>query len=421
MAIVAPQLDYTVTIIEHITQTKQHTDEKTSLGTYAESSSQAKNAELKARFKLNKTAAILLPNEKIARCGKHIVPSADKAIVSYSPTKEKASYKNLERCESYACSCCGYVRSENDRHELSVAISEAYKRGWFVAMLTCTLRHNRGDALTDLRHAVATAFDDTFSGRWYQEFKDEWEIQGKVKAWETTYGKNGWHPHLHVLFFMRLELGENTRLSVENRIAERWAEKLDKLGYNATLDAGISLQIADSEIAEYIAKWGHEPIEQAWSVEHEIARAPVKKNRLDGLTPFGLLSAAAGGTHALEHFQALTGIEDTGHAKAFAGKLYQEYFYAFKGRPRLYWGAMREKLDMDVALYAYEQLNPREPDDSYDVVMLDFDQWRKVVENDLRAELLIEVMACDVTRLRRWLRDKQIKAAVRLKIEGREL
>lgn len=398
-----------------------------SLGSIAESSSsaskQAKNQPVgclkdlatKARFRLLRVAANLLPNERIAQCQWRPVPLAQYVGAQYDPERQQAHYHNLTRCESYGCPICAYQRSEQDRHELSVAISQGLQMGMFPVLGTFTLAHDQADSLAELREAVAGAFDGCFSGSWYQRFSAEYSVIGKVKAWEAPYGKNGWHPHLHVLMFLGIELAGKWLAEFEAAIKSRWLDQLQRRGYSATWEHGVDVRTAESDIADYIAKFGREPLDRTWGADSELAKLPVKKNRAGGLTPFELLAAAGGDTDELRRLAERLGIDDLVTVKKRAGALYREYFQAFKGRPRLYWGKMRRVLELDEALYQFEQDNPREVE-SFTVVMVERGKnWNHVAGSggqDLRAELLNMVRAGDLAALESWLLENHVEALI---------
>lgn len=408
-------------------QNVAHTDQKTSpLGIFAEFPSTREKSEdqptakdriTQQRFKLLRRAAQLLPDERISECQVRLAPEHDSVHVMRNTESGDVFFRHLVRCESYSCPICAYWRSEQDRHELSVALAEAEKLGLFPILVTCTLRHHAGDDLTDLREAVNTAFDRTFSGRWYQDFKDQNMIVGKISSWEVTYGKNGWHPHKHVLFFSELELVGKWIDKLADELKTRWIEQLHKLGYDATWANGIDVRTAESDIAAYIAKHGREPMEKSWGVDSEIAKSPVKSARLDGLTPFELLAAADGQKEALERFTAILGWKDTNTIKIHAGLLFKEYFYAFKGRARIHWGSMRKILSVDDALEAFAAANP--PSDIEPQIVACIargDEWRKVHGGrsgiDRRAELITHARKASYTDLAAWFKKHGIEAAI---------
>jgi plasmid rolling circle replication initiator protein Rep len=405
-------------------QTKQELETRPApaplLGTIAEYSSQARKVEIndaaRRRFKLLRTAAKLLSNERIAQCQSAIAPEQSVVEVRVDSNQIGAKFHNLVRCESNSCPHCAAARSEQDRHELSLALAQAIEHNIFPMLLTFTLSHHAGDRLESLRAALRTAFDKTFSGRWFQTFKAEWRVVGKITSTEVTHGKNGWHPHLHVLLFTELEYAGKWPEAMELQISERWITKLKTLGFTANLAHGVDVRTAESDIADYIAKWGREPLEAGWGADTEIAKANVKHATSGGLTPFQLLGAAAGIQADLDAACLLLGADREIVKKRCAG-LYIEYFAAMKGRARLHWGDMWRLLDMDAAVADFEHENPAKDADTWTICFFErgeiWNYLRGVKTGvDLRAELLEVCATKDAWQVRSWLRSHRIRGGV---------
>lgn len=395
------------------------------LGTYAQSSSTREelrnsnprdNAK-RARLRWQRRAQQLLPSERnhvFGQCGHVPLPEARFIVGRYDPAGETSTYKGYIRCDSYQCPCCAYGRSEQDRHELSIALAQARKMDLFGVMITVTVRHHASDILAELREGLSEAFNSTFSGRWYNDLAAELGIKGKVKAWEATFGKNGWHPHLHVLMFLELELHGKFLDEFKSRLTERWLAKLAALGFDATWEHGLSVDTADSAIAEYIAKYGREPVDKDWGADAEMAKAPVKQADRDGLTPFEVLAAAAGDSEPLERLAAIYPADDRKKLIERAEALYREYFHAFKGKPRLYWGKLKEVLELDEALAEYAAANPVESE-AVDMVLIDAqsDAHKKLLAlPDGQADLLEVIRTGDVFKVMKWLADRKIDAII---------
>lgn len=370
------------------------------------------------KYKRLKTAAKLLPNERIASCQHTIAPEYQYATVAFNPANSATRFKGLYCCDSSSCPHCVAARSEADRHELTVALSVAKKREWTVFMVTLTLQHLTHDALLDLQALLTRAFDRCFSGRFYQGMKDEYGIKGKIKGWEVTYGKNGFHPHLHILFFSELKISSVQLAGLETWLGGRWLETLKKLGGSASLQYGISIEAADSKIAEYIAKWGHEPSETSWGIESEITKGHLKKARDEsGLTMFELLGAAGGEADSVERLQRIFPALEREALVARAGQLYVEYFRAFKGKPRLHWGNLKNLLELDEALRQLSESETEVEDETFEIVMIERGaEWVKVTGGykgaDRRAELLEVCSTGNPFEVQRWLKQHDITAVI---------
>lgn len=388
------------------------------LGSIAQSSSareesrstdNPQDATIRWRFKLLKTARRLLPGERIAQCMNQLAPGAGSFAAVYHPERSSASYAHLLHCESSSCPACALWKCENDRRRLSVIMAEGLKVGYFPVMITLTLQHNAGHKLKELLKVLHDAYGATFAGRWYKDLCTEYGIYSKASVYEPTYGANGWHPHMHILMFMSLELAGRWLTEFEAKLRQRWIDQLQRRGFDASWQNGLTVETADSKIADYIAKYGHEPVEQSWGADAEMAKAPVKKANRDGFTPLELLAAAGGQSEALERFMQRFGITERKAAQKRTGALYVEYFEAFKGRARLYIPAkLQAWLQTESAAAALEA---PEPDDIH-MVIGDSDCWKEIARRDLEADLLIAVRTGDAFKVMAWLGWHGIKAVV---------
>lgn len=392
-----------------------------SLGIFAQSSSapgkDRKNDLIRKRFRLLNTARRLLPEERIAECQVKIAPTCDHVLVTRSAAG-KVAFRNLVSCDSYSCPICAFRRAEEDRQALSLALAECKLRKYTPVLVTETLRHNAGDKLPDLQKALADAHNNVFSGRWYTELKAEWHIIGKIASWETTYGRNGWHPHRHVLFILEGEFNSGPVSQLSDILKERWLEKLGELGYDATWEHGLDVRTADSAIADYIAKFGHEPLEKHWAVEHELTKGVFKAVCLEGMTPFDLLAAASGDANMLQAFGMLFKNPDLNDLQRWAGRLYVQWFNAFKGKARIHWGDMWNLLGMDEAIEHHGKEAESAPKEEFEPILsIPRDSWRRIADftDDMRSELAIYCQDATWQKLELWLKRRGLVGEVLIK------
>jgi len=386
--------------------------QSSSLGIIAQNPSHAQKVDFgtvaRRRYKLLRAAAGLLPDERISQCQSRVAPEIRAVAVEVDDTDSNPRFRNLICCDSPQCPFCSVARSEQDRHELSVALAEAKRLGYFPVLMTFTLSHHAGDSLDALRSGLRDTFDKTFSGRWYQDLQTRYEFAGKITASETTIGRNGWHPHLHILFFGTFDFDLKSLDALRSEVGQRWQDKLKKIGLTANLAHGVDVRSADSDIAEYISKWGHEPIDSSWGADTEIAKANVKRSVHGGLTPFQLLGVVAGIQADIDAAVVVFGPSDLTALKSRCGALFCEFWHAYKGRARIHWGKMRKLLDLDVALENYALLNHEEKPEKWDIVTIERgENWNRIRGfggDDLRAELLAVCASRDVWKVRNWLR-----------------
>ncbi len=239
-------------------------------------------------------------------------------------------------------------------------------------MVTLTLQHSRDDKLQNLKGHLAEAWRKMRSGRWWKKFQIEFCIVGSVAGTEVTYGlESGWHPHIHVLFWSRLEDGKVNAEKIRAILSTRFEHILKKMGRYVHPKHGVDVRKGDHLIREYVSKFGHEPKNSAWSLAAEITKAPAKIGLKfgDHYTPFQLLDLyLAGSIHA--------------------GKLFREYALTMKGTKQLVWGKhTRAMFCLDDEM-SDDEIATIQEQDAITLALLNIEHWRVVLRKEKRAALL---------------------------------
>lgn len=134
-----------------------------------------------------------------------------------------------------------------------------------VALVTFTLRHNAAMRLRVLRRVLATAHSEIWGGRAGAQLRTDLDYVGAVRSSEVTHGRNGWHPHLHCLWFSRRTLtAEDWRAVSERwqhvvrRVHERLRESVREVLRGWRVVRGETVAITDSptERARLGKLWG---------------------------------------------------------------------------------------------------------------------------------------------------------------------
>ena len=184
-------------------QTLQNLASRTALGIYTKTHATFENTRL-ARFALQSQAAKLLPKERVKSCLRCRIDASLSVGVKYNTKREKAHYSNLQRCGSvWHCPVCASIITEKRRAEIKKLSMP------MMAVYTCLLYHTPlyGDNLESLLLGFRGALKRFFNGT--RKSKAIWADMGKIghiKALEVTHGRNGWHPHYHILIFTKQEL-----------------------------------------------------------------------------------------------------------------------------------------------------------------------------------------------------------------------
>lgn len=253
------------------------------------------------RYLLQSEARRLLPFKHRTRiCQRLIASGKDTVDIMLDRANHSAYYKNLVVCGMpWTCPVCAARITEHRRIEIAQAVRVLNVR---CVLVTYTVQHDASERLITVRRALQDAYTFMWSGRWADDFNEFWDVIGTIKALEDTYGRNGFHPHFHSLMFM--ETGEDTA-ALEGRFQDalkaRWQKSLEKYGRYAKWDVGVTVKVVYSDIAEYVDKLGHEPLDEpGWDITHEIAKGPSKMGKVHGYTPNQLLLESYRGQFVFE-------------------------------------------------------------------------------------------------------------------------
>ena len=228
-----------------------------SLVTVANSvSSRPDRAALRSlRYRLRLGARRILPKERVARCGRS---AHGLSVQVRHDCVRGATYSGLVTCGSvWDCPVCAAKISEKRRQELELIVTAHLATGGAVYMAALTVPHARLHSAEELRQLVADCWRKTQAGEPWMREKMRAGLIGTVRACEVTHGENGWHPHLHVLFFIGLGIGETTAQAFGNFVFHRWSKFVRRAGYgecNPTLWR-FERTRQTQRAGEYVMKW----------------------------------------------------------------------------------------------------------------------------------------------------------------------
>jgi len=368
------------------------------LGSIATVASPSEESAKKRDFQLQENAAALLPGNRVAKCLRTIAPGNHGVQVMHVEGEGRAYYRGLMTCNRvWECPVCAKKITSKKREEISEALSAARVLGWTPVMISYTLRHHLGDPLRGLLDGLLKSVRAFKSGEEYQNIKEEYGIVGGIRTLEVTYTENGWHPHCHEIIFLDLKsiLGENFPYTptilqgLEKWLKERWQAVVKNQGFDASYEHGIHVTEADADIAEYVAKFGHEPQEARWTASDELARSPAKRSDKKGATPFQLLERYGRG----------------GDKQAAA--LFVEYVNVFANKNQLTWSrGLRAALGLDLEK-ADDEIT-EEVAEAVEAAFLLPSAWWEIVRTKQRGNLLAVLAAGGVPALRAWLAERGI-------------
>ena len=297
-------------------------------------------------------------------------------VVHY-PDNDRYGYGNLVSCGSvWHCPICAPKITEHRRAELAAAIVEVKRREGEAFMLTLTYRHDCDLPLAESVDRFYKARASFTASKAFKQAMQDIGAIGRVFSTEVTWGKNGWHPHLHMLILA--EQGGADALARIERLRDYWGKHVFKAGLGLINEHGFDVQNGDYA-AEYVAKYGREPKQFTWSASHELAKSHAKIAKGENLTPFGMLDLLASKS-AIEVGDRIVGPDE------LIG-LFREYAIEFQGRQQLFWSrGLREALGIE-AQRSDEEIAEGEGDrDVIDTLTLD--EWSEVLRLNARGQVL---------------------------------
>ncbi|MNS07291.1 Replication protein [compost metagenome] len=353
-------------------------------GTFS-SFAEAKKAEQRwfklRRYALQAAAMRCLPSShRLHKCLR--APLGSEVGIVHSPIDGSAHFRNVATCGSvWACPVCAAKVSERRREELAKGLKKW--RGDFggaVWLVTLTFSHQKHESLPMLLKGLSKAMKLFQGGSAAKKDRERFGIWGQVRALEVTHGRNGWHPHIHMLVFLEAEDSHANRERFRQTLFERWRRACDRAGLGTPTEKyGVKVD-GYHRAGEYVTKWG---------VEHELTKQVTKEGRTaESRTPLGILGDFL----------------DTGDCEDAA--LFGQFAAAFKGQRQLVWsrnmrailGLGAEPTDEEVAAADERQAG------DVDLVSMPMKVWGLVVKHEVRGQLLALAGLGDAEAVKRFLR-----------------
>jgi hypothetical protein len=299
--------------------------------------------------------------------------------VHHSQKHNKAFYGNLVQCANvWACPVCSAKIQQRRAKEISTAVFHAYNNGKKAIMITLTQPHTRLDSLASIVDKHKHAIKQFKSGKQFTNFTTRTGCSGKIRSTEVTYSKrNGWHYHVHELWFVDQDCDINSELKF---LKQKW--------FNACSSAGFSIPdlqafnkhsvdvMDNAHTSDYLAKSG-----QSWGADKELTGGASKKGY--GSTPFDLANSA-----------------DPSDNQRFL-----EYVHATRGKAQLYWSRGLKAL-VGITDKTDQQLAEEQEEQAILVAHLDNTIWLQILHTKARSTLLSITEKGGYNALSNWLAHK---------------
>lgn len=326
------------------------------------------------RWALKSVVNKILPQSRTSACMRLRAPVQGGTLADIEILKggvhKKAFYQGLYTCgRVWHCPVCAAKISERRRLELKDALAAAQLQGMRTHFVTLTIPHGIGDDIKELNDKLSVALGKLSSGRasiknQLREMYPQFEQHGYIRALEVTHGRNGFHPHYHIIVFTSEGLSNEMLHGIYYRAWQR-ACFLAELP-EPSMQHGVTVQDG-SKAADYASKWG---------LEDEMTKSHMKQTRQKGATPWGLLRAVLDG-------------DDTEYPPERASGLFRVYAEAFAGRRQLYWSnGLRKLLELSREMTDEELANAPEDERSVLLATLTTEQWKAIRRFKQEAHIL---------------------------------
>lgn len=186
--------------------------------------------------------------DSVASCGKALG-----SLVSIKSDGVSAWASGVRSCGSvWSCPVCSRTVKTRRAVELSAAAARHVELGGNLSMMTLTVRHDASMSLVKVRRGVGESYRKLQSLTSYRRLARL--MLGRVTATEVTLGQNGWHPHLHVLLFLREGVSEAELEAAVSAVRDDWLSLVDGiLGVRPSLERGVHVLHFGSDVAAVAA------------------------------------------------------------------------------------------------------------------------------------------------------------------------
>lgn len=221
----------------------------------------------------------------------HSVPAYQQNIfitLNSDDNASSAGLSGLQTCGSI-CSCpvCATKKMVDYGNDIRKALLYAESVNLRPIMLTLTAKHTRQMTLKYFQEAFRDSYNFFQRNRRWKRIKKQMDIRHQITSREITHGKNGWHYHMHILFFVPVSSVHHASNATQetNILQSIWMDALKNNGLEAKEQ--IASQLSGKNASDtYLAKLGFEVAENG-DLAYELTG-----NENKGKTVFDLLAMA---------------------------------------------------------------------------------------------------------------------------------
>jgi hypothetical protein len=326
---------------------------------------------------------------RVRNCGR--VPTSNAGSVTLRCRDSLAGFSGLQHCGSvWSCPVCASRILVHRALEIGTVLGQAIRQGHPLGFVTLTMRHREAQALAMLWEAGQAGWQRAISGRGW--VKVEELVEGWVRVWEVTHGRNGWHVHVHLVVVLAPGTDAAGLDVVAGGMFDRWSRGLVAAGLDAPKRVGQDWHLAEGaqaaeQLADYLAK----------SVGLGLGALVAEAHResvADGLgleLTHGMSGRAREGLATRPVWSLLDDLAEMGEASSLAA--WHEWESASKGKRQVGWSAgLRERFAPEVTEASDQEVVDQALGDEHDdVASWTADQWRTFIAEPARVVELLEV------------------------------
>lgn len=217
-----------------------------------------RNLKYSIRFQLSKRNLV---TNRTKMCG-CILKNVSEVFLEKDSTAN-AKLKNIMHCGSiWQCDVCSAKILQGRQKEIELINLNHIKSGGGISLVTFTAKHSSLDKLNNLlgsskkKTGISGAFRRLRQDEAWRKIQKKYGILFDCRALETTYGHNGFHVHIHSLFYTENTLSKIDSKNLEADLYKLWRRVSLKAGLKSP-DKKHAVDVRDgSDAGKYVTKWG---------------------------------------------------------------------------------------------------------------------------------------------------------------------
>lgn len=261
-----------------------------------------------------------LVSKRISFCGCPVPNKTD--VLIHRDNNNNSKIKNIVACGSvWECPTCSNKILSTRQEELNIIGKGWLKDKGSIYLITFTIQHSSDDSLEytlgdSKTKGITLAYSMMLKHRRFKEYiTNKYGLKFSVRGLECTYGVNGFHVHIHSLFYLENSLTDKQIEELKRDLFELWLSvcKNSRLKL-PNFKHGIDI-VNGSNAGKYIAKW---------SSSNELSSPTHKKGKNGNFTIWQLQNFLINPDESPLPVERLKAI-------------LKEYYSAFKGKKLLTW------------------------------------------------------------------------------------